>query len=401
MRPELRAASRPQRARAGVTSVTHLRRRAGIYLNRSRRSIWFHGGTVQDFVAAEGLVRRLRRRVSTDRFVFTSADRQACEWLRTRYPNDNALPVPFGFPPVLGRFFRQLNPRLLVRIGSAPGLPAGALTRAREAGIPVVPLPAGTADTAALDAVLERCFPRDALADPTAPRRMARLARTALGRAIVAFQGRRRLADWPALRQRLGRPSSILCLGNGPSSEDPRLADVRHDCLMRVNWRWLSRGLLTQPDMVFVGDLGTPHKLTGCVFGFRDVSWEAEVLLRQLVIGLSVQPLEHFTLERVASFVNTRSWGAVPTNGAVMIATAVGLEPDRLTIAGVDLYRHRAGRYPGDPAPDNDFPQMHDADVDLEVVAHALSGFRGEVVILSEPLRAALAERTTQNLRPG
>ena len=383
-----------------MTSVTHLRRRAGIYLNRARRSIWFHGGTVQDFVAAEDVVRRLRRQVSTDRFVFTTADRQACEWLRTRYPNDNTLPVPFGFPPVLERFFRQLNPRLLVRIGSAEGLPAAALTRARDAGIPVVPLPAGSAETAAFDAVLERCLPREALADPTAPRRMARLARTPLGRAIVAFQGRRRLADWRSLRQRLGNPSSILCLGNGPSSEDPRLENVGHDCLMRVNWRWLSRGLLTHPDMVFVGDLLTPHKLAGCVFGFRNVSWEAEVLLRQLVLGLSVQPLEHFTLERVASFMNDRSWRALPTNGAVMIATAAGLEPDRLTIAGIDLYRHPAGRYPGDPAPDNDFPQMHDAEVELEIVEHALSGFRGEVVILSDPLRAALDERKTRRPRP-
>lgn len=381
----------------GVTSVTHLRRRAGVYLNRARRSIWFHGGTVQDFVAAEDLVRQLRRRVSTDRFLFTSADRQTCEWLRSRYPNDNALPVPFGFPPILDRFYRQLNPRLLVRIGSAPGLPAAALTRADAAGIPVVTLPAAPATTEpALDAVLERCFPRETLADPTAPRRMTRLASAPLARTIVAFQGRRRIGDWVSLRQRLRNPSSILCLGNGPSSEDPRLANLPHDCLMRVNWRWLSRGLLTDPDMVFVGDLLTPRKLTGSVFGFRNVSWEAEVLLRQLVFGWTLRPLEHFTLERVDSFLNGRAWGALPTNGAVMIATAAALAPERLTIAGIDLYRHPAGRYPGDALPDNDFPQMHDAEVEIEIIGHALDEFRGEVVILSDALRIALAERATR-----
>ena len=85
------------------------------------------------------------------------------------------------------------------------------------------------------------------------------------------------------LSERLGRPATILCLGNGPSSEDPRLAGIAHDALFRVNWRWLERGLLTQPDMVFVGDLRTTSKVRDCVFGFRTVAWESEVLLRHLL----------------------------------------------------------------------------------------------------------------------
>ncbi len=48
----------------------------------------------------------------------------------------------------------------------------------------------------------------------------------------------RRIDSWETLRERLGDPKSVLCLGNGPSSEDHRLESLAHDCLMRVNWRW-------------------------------------------------------------------------------------------------------------------------------------------------------------------
>lgn len=373
--------------------LTHLRRRAGVYLNRARRSIWFHGDAVADFAAADGLVRSLRRRVSTDRFLFTARDALACAWLRERYPNDNVLPLPLPIAPLLDRFFAQLNPRLVIVLGNAEGLSLRLLERARSRGLEILSAAEASGDAAAFQAALERSFPDERLADPTAPRRMASLAQTALGRWIVALQSRRRLASWDELRRRLGNPRSILCLGNGPSCEDPHVPAVDHDCLMRVNWRWLERGMLMRPDMVFVGDLRTPRKLAGCVFGFRDLAWEAEVLLRQVVFGGSLRALEHFTLERVPSLVTERHWTALPTNGAVMVAVAAALAPERLTIAGMDLYRHPAGRYPGDRSPENDFPQMHDAEVEIEIIAAALAAFGGEVTILSEALREALSSR--------
>jgi hypothetical protein len=69
---------------------------------------------------------------------------------------------------------------------------------------------------------------------------------------LAAMQ--RRIDDWQTLKRRLASPRTILCLGNGPTSELPELRDMAHDCLMRVNWRWQTRGMLTQPDVVFVGD---------------------------------------------------------------------------------------------------------------------------------------------------
>ena len=35
-----------------------------------------------------------------------------------------------------------------------------------------------------------------------------------------------RLESLEDLRRELGQPRTLLCLGNGPSSEDPRLAEV-------------------------------------------------------------------------------------------------------------------------------------------------------------------------------
>ncbi|MGH7898442.1 MAG: glycosyltransferase N-terminal domain-containing protein, partial [Candidatus Binatia bacterium] len=93
------------------STIAHWRRRAGVYLDRSRRSVWFHGDGIDDFEAVEGLIRRLRRRVTTDRFVYTSPRSETCEWLRRKYPNDNALPVPFDVGTLFRRFFTQLNPR--------------------------------------------------------------------------------------------------------------------------------------------------------------------------------------------------------------------------------------------------------------------------------------------------
>jgi len=163
--------------------VAHSRRRGGIYLNRARRSIWFHGDTVGDFESVAELVHRLRREVATDRFVFTSLRAETCEWLRRRYPNDNAIPVPFDFGPLFRRFLHQLHPSVLLWIHGAPGLSPRALDRIRSQRIAVVtvaPLnrhrPAGAeavdridpSSGDGLEVVLSQ-IPRLSLPDPTAP----------------------------------------------------------------------------------------------------------------------------------------------------------------------------------------------------------------------------------------
>jgi hypothetical protein len=253
------------------------------------------------------------------------------------------------------------------------------------------------ATTAAIDAVIANIpNARDPMPDRTAPRRMDAIARSALGRRVVAKRGTRRIEGWDALRKRLGNPETILCLGNGPSSEDPKLASLTYDALFRVNWRWLERGILTRPDMVFVGDLRTTARVSSCVFGFRTIAWESEILLRHLIFGLSLRRLEYFTYQRVSGDMNDECWPTHPTNGVVMVAAAVGLLPKTIIIGGMDLYEDPAGRYPGDPIGDNNYPQMHSREVEVRALSSILAKFSGETRILSAPLRQALGEHGLQ-----
>ncbi|MCW5982114.1 MAG: hypothetical protein KIT09_28770 [Bryobacteraceae bacterium] len=216
-----------------------------------------------------------------------------------------------------------------------------------------------------------------------------RVGESAAWARCARFLMRRRIDGWAALRDRLGRPRSILCLGNGPSSEHPDLRDARFDCLMRVNWLWKQRGFLTQPHVVFVGDLRALRELTGCVFGFLNVQQETSALLRYLLLH-GPRPPEYFTFERLARN-GYEGLSARPSNGALMVATAAALQPERLIVAGLDLFLHPDGRYPGDLRTSNEYSQVHTAECDIEFIRRALAGYRGEAVILSEILREALA----------
>ena len=73
-----------------------------------------------------------------------------------------------------------------------------------------------------------------------------------------------------------------------------------------------------------------------------------------------------------------------------MIAAAAALNPARLIIAGIDLYQHPEGRYPGDLVGTNAYSRAHTRQTDLDIIRLALAGYRGEVTILGDALQAAL-----------
>jgi hypothetical protein len=73
-----------------------------------------------------------------------------------------------------------------------------------------------------------------------------------------------------------------------------------------------------------------------------------------------------------------------------MIGAAIQLQPNRLVIAGIDLYLHTAGKYPGISEEQNEYDAIHHRDVDLAFIRAALKDHRGEVQILSEVLEAEL-----------
>ncbi len=204
-------------------------------------------------------------------------------------------------------------------------------------------------------------------------------------RELLAFRVER-IASLETLRRELGDPRTILCLGNGPSSEDPRLGEVRYDALFRVNDMWLERGYLTDPDMVFTGSRQATRRVAGAIFGFRTIESEAR-LVRNHLFRLTARRLRYATLQRFPLFLYEHAWQAIkPTNGAAMLAAAVALQPERLVIAGIDLYSHPEGSYPGNQRIANAYTPGHEPETELQILLEALSRFRGELVILSPAL---------------
>jgi hypothetical protein len=216
------------------------------------------------------------------------------------------------------------------------------------------------------------------------------LAQTMPGQKLLSLRARR-LTDLDALRHRLGHPQTILCLGNGPSSEDPELAKLAYDCLFRVNWRWLERGYLTRPAVVFTGDRRSLRRCPPCLFFFQTIAEETSILLNTFWRP-AVRQFEYLTAERLPLSLNQWRWAARPTNGAVMVACAVALQPRRLIIAGIDLFQHPAGCYPGETSSPNRYAAVHERTVELDILRRVLSEYRGELMLRGPVLARALGE---------
>jgi len=218
-----------------------------------------------------------------------------------------------------------------------------------------------------------------------------RLGKSSLWERLSKPLKRSRINDWDALNTRIGNPETILCLGNGPSSEDPQVLETRYDCLFRINWRWKSRRLFTNPSVVFVGHPQTVHKLSSCVFAFWNIELESSMLLRHFITR-GFKRIEYFTVERLSPIIQDHKWPARPTNGALMIVAAAALEPKRMVIAGIDLFRHPDGKYPGDLRSSNQYSQPHHPDTELDIMRCALKTYSGKLDIIGAPLQAALQD---------
>lgn len=214
-------------------------------------------------------------------------------------------------------------------------------------------------------------------------------------RRILALRARR-LDSLDELRAALGHPQTILCLGNGPSSEDPSLAEVKFDSLFRVNHRWLDRGLLCRPDMVFTGQKRTLFTVRGPIFAFQTRRAEGQLVTHQIFNPLCGR-MRFVTLERLAILPDLDWDGIRPTNGATMLATAVALKPRRLIIAGIDLFADPAGAYPGDDQTPNAYVPVHEPGLEADFILATLAAYDGELVILGKVLaerwNAYLADR--------
>lgn len=415
-----------------------LRARLGRVRFEGERTLWILGHSRAEFEAAVDLVEALMARYPRVDMVLTAPQPDARAWLRARFPRAVVLPPPLPFGFAAAGVVLNLNVRGLVILSAVSPADRAALKAANGRASPAVVCAAAGGD-AVSPQVPER-IDHHFVASPAAEQRLAaagvapqqvtRLpdeapARGAAFMAVMApllaqdmklmrsrqrpvrrfIEGLalramgspslrrllapkvRRLDDLEALRAALGNPRTILCLGNGPSSEDPGIADIRYDSLFRVNDLWLKRGLLTRPDLVFTGSKGALAAVKGAIFALHTVRSEA-----RLLVGPLLRPqtwgFRYATIERFGLFIDEPRWAAVrPTNGAIMLATAVALQPERLVISGIDLFSHPAGTYPGDTRTPNAYTPGHDPDQELAILLEALGRYRGELVILSSALR--------------
>ena len=368
-------------------------RRIGPLPPALKRSIWVHGHTPQQFVAALPVIQALMDSRPQVGLVATSAHRHTQLLLRAMFPDERPLPLPAA--PFASRWMSRLNVQHLLLLDGGLSLGPGWHRAIAERGLPLTKCDATSSEGLLSQlASLDRALPNGPSLPPVAQDWRAATWRDRIGQsrawrlASRAIDGGR-IDSLSDLSRALGTPRRILCLGNGPSSEDPLVSDVAHDCLMRVNWRWQQRRMLTRPQVVFVGDPATLAKVTGAIFGIWNRDLERGMLLRHLCVR-GLRKMRHFTMERACPIVRDRTWPARPSNGALMVAAAAALQPDELTIAGIDLFASPRGRYPGDPIGTNAYSRVHTRETDIAIMRDALRDYRGRLTIIGDALRDAL-----------
>jgi hypothetical protein len=198
------------------------------------------------------------------------------------------------------------------------------------------------------------------------------------------------IAQLDDLSLQLDTPQHILCLGNGPSSEDSRLQSTFHDCLFRVNWTWRSRGLYLNPSLVFTADAGLPFGSPGPIVAYPSRTQGLPIIRRHCLLLRPPRKGYLFADEIIPALRDRRELIA-PSNGAIMIAVAAALKPERIIIAGIDLYSHDQGRYPGDKDAVDGYSRDHSRTIDVEFIRSALSSYKGKLEILSEGLTQELS----------
>ena len=389
-------------------------------LSKSReRGLLFVADRPDGFAEAAAVVASVGTRDSRIHLLATSAVASTLDGARRALASVTPIPFIFGNSMLAGINLRRLNVRAAVFMGecgksAAPSLlaalqreaiaivslavpgepgPLPALAQAAEivshvvqasssGGHSVAELVDLLAAMMARDLkVLRRGGPGTRLASrllEAAPR--SRFANSILDRRC------HRLCSLPDLAAHLSQPRTIMCLGNGPSSEDPVLATMPHDALFRVNHSWKSRGFLAEPDIVFCGGKPTMRAINDAAFGLQTES-AAVALVSNRLFSPSMRRAVYFNANDVTDRLRVFDWGHLrPTNGASMLATAVALAPQKLIVAGIDLFSDPAGSYPGDRVTANAYSPGHSRDRELAFLLALLDLYRGDLVIVGSVL---------------
>jgi hypothetical protein len=407
-------------------------------LSKSReRGLLFVADRPDGFAAAADIVAAIHARDSRLHVLATSTFAATRDRATQVLADVTAIPFIFGNAVLAGFNLRRLNIRVVVFMGAceqsaSPGLLAAlqreaiaivslavpgeagsnpALAEAAEIVSSIAPSRGTSGHTVAdlvdlLAAMMARDLKVRRKGGPGTRFAAGLIEAAPRSRMAGAILDRRchRLRNIDELAAHLSKPKTIMCLGNGPSSEDPALASMPHDALFRVNHSWKSRGFLAKPDIVFCGGKPTMRAIDDAVFGLQTES-AAVALVSNRLFSPSLRRAVYFNANDMTDSLRDFAWGHLrPTNGASMLATAVALAPERLIVAGIDLFSDPAGSYPGDTATENAYSPGHSRDRELAFLLALLDLYRGDLAIvgavLNEEWRRHRAAKAGGNAPP-
>ncbi|MEP7171917.1 MAG: hypothetical protein ABI705_00370 [Aestuariivirga sp.] len=403
----------------------------GLARKEFERSLLLVGDTPAAFEALRATVSIFEARDSRARLILSSSEPDVLAWLRNEFPSARVIPLPFSNRLSTGLFLRRLNVRAAAFVESgnrsisrrllasferraigvvtlsARGkefLPTGGLLPTASEAVVVVGDGPGIRTWADKERHLTNVETVDMLAamlardlkalregsvlERIASRVPLRIACSHRWRDVIKWRVRR-YHDERELKERLKYPKIILCLGNGPSSEDPILGNVKYDALFRVNHSWIKRKVLANPDVVFTGGRPTMRAVRGSIFGLPTSDSEERLMLVRVYRPLAGR-IEFFNVGEVTASLRKFDGGHLrPTNGANMLAAAIALEPEKLVVAGIDLFQHPDGSYPGDASTPNAYSPGHSRETELNYILQLFSEFRGEIAIIGDVLHLA------------
>jgi len=414
------------RIKAMIVQASWLQR-WGLPPKERNPTLWVIGSTRQAFESISSLLEEITRSYPRLR-VILSADTAALRaWLTDRFPDCLVWNLPLGNYMSSSEFLRRGNVRAAVVLEEGHSVNSALIAALRRRAVTLVGLCA-RARAPKLEAHIERAcevvLKIDDWAKPKAQNDLIPLARPRLfneqvadrlgeilardltsrreGSAYIyrfwqfildnsthgALNWRlRRYHDLAELGVVLGHPETILCLGNGPSSEDKTLKGLAHDVLFRVNHRWLKRGFLTRPDVVFVGGKPSMRAVSGVIFGLKNNDAE-----RRLISVRLFHPFrgatKFFNVADMAPILASFHGGQLRlTNGASMLAAAVALNPKRLIVAGIDMFQHPDGSYPDSKTTPNSYSPAHNREAELEFLLALFDAYNGELIIIGDVLK--------------
>lgn len=315
------------------------------WLDRApERSLWFVAETDADMATAHRLANEIGDKHGRLAFYMSGPDAP---------PPLVAAPRPIRLKLGLKLALSQLRCRAVVLPAKPSRFSAALASAAASMSIPILALPHNNIDFIIFHSTLPnllRANPRNSQVNPWAK--------------DIAKRLNPPIASIDLLQTALGRPKTILCLGSGPSSNDDAALTAAEsaDVIFRVKHRWLKEGHIKRADAVFSGTIETARYVPGAILLSQDATTAHRVAWSALLRGRRIR---YGIVEALAPEFHTRDKsGARMTNGAAMLAMAVAMKPDRLIIAGIDLYSHADGAYPDAKDTANAYAPAHDKDVE-------------------------------------